>query len=620
MFRHIVYRPLVLSLLTAAPVTAAYADDKNSEALEETVIVASRVPTPLSRVGVSVSVTDRETIEILGYSDVADFLDLQPGVSVTRDGGPGKSASVRIRGEEGFRTRVVLDGIDIADPSSPQISPRIEHLLAEGLQRIEVLRGPQGLAYGADAGGVIAMTTRQPETGVTASVTAEGGQNGYSELGGFVAGGAERFRGSLSITDLSTDGFNARPSDIQLQDDDGYSNTTIHGTASLSLTDALTLTGSVHDINGDNDYDGCFDTATFAQIGACTDTFDQSAARVTVKFKTALIDSSLSYEKSKIERAFYSAEISSFETKGEQEEISWIGSLSPQAGQRLTLGVDAADQSLTDGGSERSRDNLGIWGEYDVDVLAGALTLGARWDDNDDFGQHTSWRISLQQQLAGTDHPLILRGAVGTGFRAPSLYEIAYNSGPFSYAPAATTALTEEKSQGWEIGLSWGQPNQRLEVTWFDQEIENEIYFDMASFSGYLQGTGTTTSQGLEIAGETAFLTHWRLLANITWNETKSSTEQQRPYRPEWAAASSLLWQDRSVVAALTARFTRDSVDTFGAPMPNTERLDASVAVNVTQSLRVTARIENLTDNQDPQVRDYNQIPRAAYLGLRYSI
>jgi len=620
MFRHIVYRPFVLSLLTGAHITAAYADDKDSEALEETVIVASRVPTPLSRIGVSVSVTDRETIEILGYSDVADFLDLQPGVSVTRDGGPGKSASVRIRGEEGFRTRVVLDGIDIADPSSPQISPRIEHLLAEGLQRIEILRGPQGLAYGADAGGVIAMTTRQPEQGMTASLTAEGGQNGYSKLGGFVAGGTEVFRGSLSITDLSTDGFNARPSDNQLRDDDGYSNTTVHGTASLSLTDALTLTGSVHNINGDNDYDGCFDTATFAQIGACTDSFDQSAMRISANFRNTVIDSSLSYEKSDIERAFYSADILSFETEGEQEEVSWIGSTTPALGNRLTLGVDAAEQSLIDGGNKRSRDNLGIWGEYDLDVLAGALTVGARWDDNDDFGQFTSWRISLQQQLAGTDHPLIMKGAVGTGFRAPSLYEIAYNAGPFSYAPAATTALTEEKSQGWEIGLSWGQPNQRLEVTWFDQEIENEIYFDMASFSGYLQGTGTTTSQGLEIAGETTFLNHWRLLANITWNETESSAKQQRPYRPEWAAASSVLWQNSSLVAALTARFTWDSVDTAGAPMPDTERLDASLMINVTQSLRVTGRIENLTDNRDPQVRDYNQIPRAAYIGLRYSI
>ena len=54
--------------------------------------------------------------------------------------------------------------------------------------------------------------------------------------------------------------------------------------------------------------------------------------------------------------------------------------------------------------------------------------------------------------------------------------------------------------------------------------------------------------------------------------------------------------------------------------MPDTERLDASLMINVTQSLRVTGRIENLTDNRDPQVRDYNQIPRAAYIGLRYSI
>ena len=620
MSRTTLHRPMILSLLTGAPLLAMGAEVTDGEALEETVVVASRVPTPLNRIGVSVSITDRETLEILGYSDVADFLDLQPGISVTRDGGPGKSAAVRIRGEEGFRTRVVLDGIDIADPSSPQISPRIEHLLSEGLQRIEVLRGPQGLAYGADAGGVIAITTRQPEEGLAASFTLEGGQNGYSELGGFVAGGTEKFRGALSITDLSTDGFNARTSDNSESDDDGYSNTTIHGTATLALTEALTLTGSVHDITGDNDYDGCFDTMTFAQINTCTDTFDQSAIRISARFQNTLIDSSLSYEKSELERAFFSDSLASFATEGAQEEISWIGSFSQLSGQRITLGLDAAEQSLNDGGDDRSRDNLGIWGEYDFDFLAGALTVGARLDDNDDFGKHTSWRVSLQQQLAGTDYPLIVRGAVGTGFRAPSLYEIAYNAGPFSYAPAATTALSEEQSQGWEIGLSWGQPNQRLEVTWFDQEIDNEIYFDLASYSGYLQGTGTTSSRGLEFSGETTFLSNWRLMANLTWNETESNNGQQRPYRPEWTGATSLLWQDRAITAALTARFTWDSVDTVGASMADTERLDASIAVSVTQSLRLTARIENMTDSQDPQIRDYNQIPRAAYLGVRYSI
>jgi len=55
--------------------------------LEETVIVASRVPTPLSQVGVSVDVIDREALTLLGYRDLTSLLNIQTGISVTRDGG-----------------------------------------------------------------------------------------------------------------------------------------------------------------------------------------------------------------------------------------------------------------------------------------------------------------------------------------------------------------------------------------------------------------------------------------------------------------------------------------------------------------------------------------------------
>ena len=85
-------------------------------AIEETVIVASRVADLSHQVGVSVSVLDRDDILSLGYPDLGSLLDTQPGVTVTMDGGFGKAAAVRIRGEEGFRTRIVLDGINIADP------------------------------------------------------------------------------------------------------------------------------------------------------------------------------------------------------------------------------------------------------------------------------------------------------------------------------------------------------------------------------------------------------------------------------------------------------------------------------------------------------------------------
>ena len=603
------------------PFVAANGDDPATTKLEETVIVASRIPTPLDRLGVSVSVTDRQTLELLGYNAVADFLDLQPGVSVTRDGGPGKAAAVRIRGEEGFRTRIVLDGIDIADPSSPQVSPRIEHLLTDGLQRIEVLRGPQGLAFGADAGGVIAMTTRQPAPGIRASFNAEGGENSFSRLGAFIAGGTGVLKGSLSVTDLSTDGFNARASDSQDPDRDGYDNTTAHGTAILSLGDDWSISGSFHEIDGSNQYDGCFDTETFAVINACKDDYVQSAWRLAARYQNGLVDSTLSYEQSDTERAFFSAGLSAFSSEGGHEEISWIGTLTPADGHRITLGTDASEMSLLDGQEELSRDNLGIWGEYGVDVLAGALTLGARFDDNDDFGQHTSWRISLLQQLTDGEAPLVLKGSIGTGFRAPSLYEISYNKSPYSFPDS--DALREEESQGWELGVLWGLSGKQLELTWFDQEVEDEIYFyfDPTTFySGYLQDAGTSRSKGLEFAGELRVTDQWRLSANATWNETETATKQQRPYRPEWTGAATVEWQGTWLSAAITGRFAKDSVDTLGAAMPDTERLDGSLIAAVSENLRLTARLENITDSRDAQVRDYNVMPRAFYLGLRYDI
>ena len=89
----------------------------------EEVVVSSRTPDLIDQIGVSVSVLDEDTMQSLGYPDLASLLDTQPGVTVTMDGGYGKAAAVRIRGEEGYRTRIVLDGINIADPSSPKSVP-----------------------------------------------------------------------------------------------------------------------------------------------------------------------------------------------------------------------------------------------------------------------------------------------------------------------------------------------------------------------------------------------------------------------------------------------------------------------------------------------------------------
>ena len=112
-----------------------------ADQIEETVVVADRVETAVESLAVSVNVMDRELISALGSATLPQLLRSQVGISTTQTGGIGAVSGIRVRGQDGFRTRVLIDGIDISDPSSPQIAPRMEHIVAGSLERVEVLRG-----------------------------------------------------------------------------------------------------------------------------------------------------------------------------------------------------------------------------------------------------------------------------------------------------------------------------------------------------------------------------------------------------------------------------------------------------------------------------------------------
>ena len=588
------------------------------EELEETIVVASRVPTPMYALGVSTSTLDRDDIATLGYASLSDLLDIQAGVTVSEAGGYGKTGTIRIRGEEGFRTRIQLDGIDIADPSSPQISPRIEHLLSEGIQRIEVLRGPQGLMYGADAGGVVAITTRQPTEAFSADLSAEMGSNTFQRLGATLTGGSEYVYGSISAATVDTNNFNAREIDNIAPDDDGYQNKSLHATLTAVLSEQWRAGGSAHGVDGANDYDGCFDPDTFATVNNCTDDYAQLAWRSYINWFNDKTDVIASYEQNAIERQYFTEAVKTFETDGGHEELSVIANLQLPSDQRLTMGSDFLVQSLNDGNETRSRNNKAFFAEYARNFLSGNIQVGYRTDDNDDFGRHNSWRVSTFQPLSLTTIPLALTAALGTGFRAPSLYEIAYNKGPFAYAPASEQRLLAETSKGWEVGLRVGTPEQQITATWFSQDIRNEIYFDLSGYSGYLQRPGDNRSEGLEIEGIATLNPQLSVKGNVTFNRTEDALSNQRPYRPELTAAVSLIWQNAWLTASLIGRHTQNVVDTEGEPMADYTLLDCSFAANLSDSLQITARIENLTNDTYQQIQGYFSAQRAWYLGLRY--
>ena len=614
---------LLVSALSG-PCIAIAQDSSSSAAADvgevEEVVVSSRTPDLIEQIGVSVSVIDEDKMRSLAYPDLASLLDTQPGVTVTMDGGYGKAAAVRIRGEEGYRTRIVLDGINIADPSSPQVSPRIEHLVSSGLTRVEILRGPQGLLWGADAGGVILMST--------IDAAAESGFGGFLEAGsddfyqGAINGvlSTDRVNASVSLSQLETDGFNAREIDNVDPDQDSYENTTVHGALSWAISDAISLNFATTDISGDNEYDGCYDTATFALIHDCDDEYEQQAWRGALRYASDQHTVELNYASSDIERAFFSAGVLSYETEGETDTASLTGAWRLTDKTRLTYGVDHEEQALSDGSTDWSRDNMGIYLEAQQRLGRGVMTAGWRHDDNDDFGEFDSWRVSGRYDLGGMAEGWALRAAIGTGFRAPSLYEIAYNNGPFAYPPASSAPLLEEESEGWEVAVLGALGSLDVELIWFDQDIDNEIIFDLAAYSGYLQTQGTSRSKGIEMVASLPLSERWLIEGNFTTLDATQQNGRDRAYRPEQTGRASVVFSSANWRARLTARYTGEAVDPFMTSIDDTLTIDLTAQWQVSKQWTLEARLLNLTDHTDQQLPGYNMPGMTAYAGVRMKL
>ena len=593
------------------------------QTIEEVIVTSSRVSMPLRQVGTSVSVVSAADIEQRGFSSLYEILRTQPGVAASNAGGTGKASTLRIRGEEGFRTLVLLDGIDISDASSPQVSPRMEQLLSSGIGRVEILRGPQGLMYGADAGGVINITSIAPGDDRNGQLSAETGKYGTSQYAGNVGAEMGAFDVVLSAARLATDGFNARSTDTNLRDDDGVKNTTLHGRFGWNASEDLRAQLVVRQVDSDNDYDSCFTTDTFSPTDSCTDKFKQNALRLSGDYTHGNFMHELAYNMSDTDREFYSEDRSSFRPKGEIESTGYLGSYRHSQALQLVYGIDLQNESIDDGSFDADREQDGYYLEYQgsfVDDIF--LTAGARYDDNEDFGSHTSYRVSGAYLIPLGSGETKLRGSYGTGFRAPSLYEIAYNTGPFASPPASDTRLKEEKSSGYDLGVSWTSPHGLyLEAVYFDQTVSDEIFFDLIGFSGYLQGNGDADSSGVELIVEWPVAESISLAANYTYNDTETASDAPRAFRPQYLANLGVNWQplNSRLIIGINARLSRDAQGVAGESLDDYEVVDLNASFEVIAGVEVFGRIENLTDTDYEEVPTYNTSSRAGYAGVRYN-
>ena len=594
--------------------------DSNS-ALEEIIVTSSRIETPLRQIGTSVAVLNAAEIAANGSTSLIDVLRTLPSISVTNTGGAGQVSNLRIRGEEGYRTLTLIDGIKLSDPSVTQVQPQLEHLMSSGIERVEILRGPQGLHYGADAGGVLNISTLQSSQALRSQIDMSSGTFGSTQLSGNVSAGNARTDAFISGVKFKTDGFNTRAADNVLADDDGYDNTSLHARLGFNATQDLRLELVHRDTKGDSEYDGCFNSVDFSTVHDCDATFDQQASRVSAALSTSYGAHSLAYSSTQTDREYFSLGLSSFASAGELERFEYIGELQNLDSFRLVYGVDKESED----NNGESRDQLGYYAEYLSDFSEQFyFTAGLRRDDNDDFGEHTSYRASAARLFeVDSSSTVKLRGSYGTGFRAPSPYESSYNKGPFASPPASTTTLKEEISEGYEVALEYFTiTGLHLEAVYFDQRIEDAIYFDSATFSGYLQDIGESVSDGVELSARLPLGQQWQLRGNYTYNHTERPDGSQRQLRPRNLGNVQLAWHSADERLRVNGYYrvsqnTKDALRGRPVALEDTARADITASFTFGPSIELYGRIENLFDEEYEEVLGYNTAGRAAYVGVR---
>ncbi|MBN7822908.1 TonB-dependent receptor plug domain-containing protein, partial [Bowmanella yangjiangensis] len=360
---------------------------------ESLVITSGRMPEPQAQATAATTVFERDDIERLQVSSVAELLQRVPGLSVVRTGGTGSQMGVFLRGTSTAQTLVLVDGQRIAAASSGTSS--LEFLAPEQIERIEVVRGARSALYGSDAiGGVIQIFTRKgDDQGLAPYVRLAAGSDSTYQRSLGLSGGDQRTRFHLGAAldetagiDATRDGFGANG------DDDAYRNRSLSLSLSHRVTDDLQVGLSALDQRGQVEYDDVFTgllPTTDFQLSSISGFIN---GQLNEHWSSRL---ELGYSKDQRDTGDDSPAApyySFFTYTTYRDSVNWVNTLTLTDNQQMLVGVDWYEDRLHSSTTfaEDSRWNRAAFVQHRYSGDKFSTELGLRHDDNQQFGSENT--------------------------------------------------------------------------------------------------------------------------------------------------------------------------------------------------------------------------------------
>lgn len=515
-------------LLAVAIAPAIAAQQPDTTRLPAIVVTATRIPIDVRSSPATVDVVSGDDLRRRGVTSIAAALQTLPGLTFAQNGSFGGTTSLFLRGGESKYVKVLVDGVTINDPGG---AIDFGGLTTDNIERIEVVRGPASVLYGADAvTGVVQIFTRRgrgaPKTVASVRAGTYGSKDADLTMLGAVgsgdyslAGARHETKGLYAINNQfsNTIGSGALRFAIDPKTDLRVSLRYTDNVFHFPTNGGGTVPDSLADVNARNtqdrtvvgvDLSHTFSAAASAQLsiaseGSAGGTDDRADKAGDGAFQSV---DRIRRRSADLRGNFVFGRATA--TVGAQMEQQ------DQHSESQSVFGDFESTSIF----RASRRNTGVYAQA-LATLPSALvvTVGGRHDDNERFGEFETYRVGASwAPIDGTR----LRASVGSAFREPTFNE--------NYATGFVTGnpnLVPERSETFEIGVrqSLFADRVQLGVTQFDQRFKNMIdYIGSTTVCGFSYcNRARVQANGREFEVRVVPAAWVTLDANLTHLETK---------------------------------------------------------------------------------------------------
>lgn len=570
---------------------------------------ATLVPTPADQVASSVTVITAEDIERQQATMVTQVLNSIPGMNFAQYGGNGGQGYIYMRGTEPRHTKVLLDGVDMSDASTSDGSADLHNITTADIERIEVLRGPQSGLYGSDAiGGVISITTKKGQGPAKVTASVEGGsQETFNQSAGF-SGTQNNFNYAFNIVHLRETAVTIMPDrlnplgiDVR---DNAYDNKTLSTRLGYEFNENLEVSWIGRLTDTRYRYSGLPTTpSTEFSYQDGSDVTNRGEAIWTAFDGRLKSYFAASYTDQHRDLLSGSGKSSSW-YDGAHMKYDWHSVAKVMPGQTLVVGADHQTDyydSSTQSGLQVG--DMGTFAEWQSNFSDRVfVTSNIRYDDHETFGGHTTYRVAPAVLLPGTETKL--KGSYGTGFKAPSLFQLYGNYVPYHWA-LGNTALQPEESTGWDAGFE--QPLQggrfRFGATYFHNDVTNLIETPSCCTAKY-ENVSAAKISGVETFVDWLVAPSLRLRGDYTYTDAENAeTGVELIRRPKNKASLMATWTPtEAFTLTATLVYHGQFVNGYDGDNRSSAYRDGYTLVNVAAEYKydkrttVFGRIDNLFD------------------------